>query len=1358
MSLISDKQIRFSLTSQTDVNSSSLIIDNASSEQSIKKNYKLGSIGFEPCQTCPEKACHGHPAKTKLNIPIFKSAFKKTPGFDKILKLMCPSCYFIKSAQINSFIIDTIEESGTVTAAHKIAFEELYLTHVAKQTKIKCCSENCLVMSSAITYNPSTNGFQYNTNIVVPMTNEQVYALLRSVPLTLRKLLTPMNATDIITPENVFYHEYMNITSNYARQPTEYNGKHHNFLTSQLSSLIVKISNELAPRTIQAEFDNIEYGSNNNAYSTSSRDCLAEQAGFTSKQGLPRTGILRKRVGNTGRGVIEPSSSPIGTVHLAKEFINTLEHHIHYTPITENYINNILKDPKQTIIKSFIRFFPGRSNPYVLNKSHNKRVVQTLRYGDIVCTSLLPGHYVTTSRSPALQKWNLQAVEIAEPTQILEGDKVERVISQNTAVGPSYNADYDGDEMSIKVFNNPAASIELGLVLNTLCNLKHPDTGTTMFGLVQDEIIGANLLCKEKNIPREMAFKIFGKYNRFLLLQDEQKDFYDGDELICMLLEDHFTYPNMFENKKLIVNNITSSMVSANSVNSIFNAISQSYDSNKVIKIIVVLQEIIHNFTRYYGISIKLKDLVPYPPMLEELEAYVKENVQKIDSLIQYAIDEDRKKNIHLTDFNDIITLKIKNIEVLTENVKAKLLDYMKKYYDTPGNMFKLCYDTDFKISTKDLIVLFAFLGQKANKEFPTPKVNGKTSLYGVANDLGIVESGFISRPFILGINYNSYVNVAKQEAFPQVVKMTSQTALAGFLGKRMIKYVSCFYINYNKFVVNDHYIYNFNPNFYKISLGDAVKIKFLLPNNTFVWKSEIQDIFEKKFRSIITQIQSKDFIIIDNIIFFLNLHSLMAMYYYNVTANKKNIIPPNHNKNKSDIYNFTRYITERFYFNLNDTSIILYVLLTYFDPSGFAFKDNIPTMKNYLTTELLEDIFRKIEFKLIYSMSPGFNFGYQIAHTIQEINTQKTLSSFHDKTKGGAAIDNTSIDIFKNLIELANTNLSNGRGDIAVCIAEDRDIIEKIKTEFEYICLKSLKESSNISSVLKLENKHFIVYKNVFNISLLRQKGIDIVLLYKMFKAYCDSSVTIREYFIDFEIKEADNVNKQGIVILYLGVYSKHVFKNTELREEHIDPHFGISLLFGVHKGKNVNSNLFIETVNMETLTHDYKIVKKKLYKLAFYVESLSDFKNIDTGKLYRIYLPQLLTYQAGGIHSMRNNVNGKVNLIINDQNFESVLRHFFDLRISGAAPTTIKALPDKSQIIKMVHHGNGNMLQQSAFTNSVDNGSDMYFCLLANTIPKFGSNFDKFVIDPNMFDRFEKEESELKELKDEEQIISIF
>lgn len=1335
---MAEKKIVFSLWKQETTNSSPIIIK-GNAEESVK-SLLLGSLSFiQPCGTCNlTTLCPGHFGKFEIKKPIFKSAFKSE--LENVLKFICPVCGFIKNDKINDLLDKINQNNNIITLEIRQEFDNIINENKYnnKQTKIKCKNKNCQIATTPIQYNQKISSFIYSTDIKRFCETDVLLSYLQKIPKNFLQLLN-YKSDKILNVKDVFYHKYLLIPSNYSRQPNNFETISFDAFTSDLNSFVKLSSQTTNQKKAQKLFDIIDNDQNLGPYTTQNRLTLSTLTNGSSKDSFLRNTINGKRIFGTARSVIGPGVKlPIGFISTSSYINGILKECIYYNNITKKHITENLN--QHNSIYKEIKFYNYKDIDFVKSQITNDiNYINQLNYGDFLEREKHGGDFICFSRQPSIHKWNFQASEI-------DNDKND---SHTTAIAipitSSQGADFDGDEMLNKTFYNPSFNIEAGLILNSKNLLKHDVVGTTMYGLVQDQIIGFALLYKETSLSLIDASKIFGKYF-YIVYNYPIQNQYTGAELLSMVFPDHFSYPEFFENGKLILKNISSENVISNSYKSIFNILSHYYNNGYVITIIDIIKTIVQNYIKHFGFCVTFSDIVPNVDDVLNLEKERDEKVNEIDLKLHNMIDDIQTSDKIILAYDEFFDIKMNEIQKLKEYFTSKIVSSI---YKDPDNIVVKCLlPVGFKFSYNDILNILCFVSQKPNKDINVPKINGKTGLYTFQNNFSLESTGFIKHSYISGLKYNDFVFMIKAESLPQIVNVTSGTSESGYLGKKNIRLCSGFILNIDRFITTYKYIINFNPFFYKISVSEMSKIKIIYPSKEMIWYEKINNIFQKHIFQFLLIKNVKSYYILKEIDFVLNLSTEIKTFYY---KNKNKKLKPDHENNYNFILDMHEYIEKQYFFNLNNLNILLYVFLIYFDPSGFIFQNDSHISKvnisNFFTIELLKLCFEKIIFKLKYSLSPGYSFGYEISHTIQERITQQNLSSFQTTTKVNSIIEEGLTEKFKKIIEITGKD----REEIITCTSYNKQLLLNLLLKFEYVSFSVL--CSTIEIIEYVDKK--CIYKCQIPIILLKKKNLNLIILQEMINKFCLSCFIINEFYYYINIDQENQ-----IINIYLHVLFELEYKNTTYQPNILKHYLRSALLDGIHKGKQVNSNLSINSFDVEKLIEEdgeYIIQKKKLFQLQFHIENIDDLENIDTTGLEDVFIPPRFSYVLGGNVFLKYNTNGKANHLINDINFVFCLKHYFDIRFCKTKLFNIKSIFDKNEIIKQANNGNSKIIVESSFKNSTDPCQDIYSSLLVSQKPWIGTNYYSFPINPNLYDQLEyKREEELINLN-KTKIISI-
>ena len=183
------------------------------------------------------------------------------------------------------------------------------------------------------------------------------------------------------------------------------------------------------------------------------------------KQGRFRQNLLGKRVDYSGRSVIV-----VG-------------------PELKIYQCGLPKEMAVELFKPFVmKELVGRGIAH--NIKNAKRMVERLRpeVWDIL-EDVIKDHPVMLNRAPTLHRLGIQAFEPV----LVEG----RAIKLHPLVCTAFNADFDGDQMAIRVPLSPEAQAEARFLMLSVNNLLKPQDGKPVTVPTQDMILGSYYLTME---------------------------------------------------------------------------------------------------------------------------------------------------------------------------------------------------------------------------------------------------------------------------------------------------------------------------------------------------------------------------------------------------------------------------------------------------------------------------------------------------------------------------------------------------------------------------------------------------------------------------------------------------------------------------------------------------------------------------------------------------------------------------------------------------------------------------------------------------------------------------------------------
>ncbi len=248
--------------------------------------------------------------------------------------------------------------------------------------------------------------------------------------------------------------------------------------------LIVQNEKRMLQESVDALFDNARKGTP--VKGKDNRDLKSLADNLKGKRGRFRQNLLGKRVDYSGRSVIV-----VGP-----------ELKLHQVGL-----------PKQMVVKLF--------EPFIVRRLVEEKIVKSIKqakklievYDDRIwtyATGVIKQHPVLLNRAPTLHRLSIQAFE-----PVITSGKAIRL---HPLVTPSFNADFDGDQMAVHVPLSAAAKKEAWELMLSNKNILGPKDGKLILAPSQDIILGMYYLTKvqENNKGSRRVIANFDELNNFL--------------------------------------------------------------------------------------------------------------------------------------------------------------------------------------------------------------------------------------------------------------------------------------------------------------------------------------------------------------------------------------------------------------------------------------------------------------------------------------------------------------------------------------------------------------------------------------------------------------------------------------------------------------------------------------------------------------------------------------------------------------------------------------------------------------------------------------------------------------------------
>jgi DNA-directed RNA polymerase II subunit RPB1 len=487
------------------------------------------------------------------------------------------------------------------------------------------------------------------------------------------------------------------------------------------------------------------------------------------------------------------------------------------------------------LIKNGRDVYPGANNVFLTSRATlGKRVLPIdlryrkesieLHYGDIVERHLIDGDIVLLNRQPTLHKQSMMGHRI----KVINNPHF-MTFRMNVAVTTPYNADFDGDEMNIFLPQTLQTQIELEELACVEKQLITPTTSSTVFGIVQDGLLGSyNLTDPTVRIDWRTAMNIMS----YTTLEDfstikKNKD-YTGSELYSLIIPPNINLINSsltIKNGQLLEGRLSKSILGAKKKNNLVQLIWDAYGVNETQKFIDNTQRLINNFNLWHGFSVGSGDLEIPKAVFDDIDKLFETTEIKVDHIIT---EMENNPDIMTENLYELKLFSESNI--VRENVSKLIMDnYDKK------NGFNIMALSGSKGDETNTAQMIGCLGMQAFEGKLIPKkYNFRTSAYFHQHDDRTTSRGLIRRSFTKGLEFPDYVfhtMVARIGTIDQAIK----TSITGYAQRKLVKLME------DNMIAYDNTVRNSNGKLLQIIYGDSgadttkqyeYTIKFIEMNN----------------------------------------------------------------------------------------------------------------------------------------------------------------------------------------------------------------------------------------------------------------------------------------------------------------------------------------------------------------------------------------------------------------------------------------------------------------------------------------------------------------------------------------------
>ena len=498
-----------------------------------------------------------------------------------------------------------------------------------------------------------------------------------------------------------------------------------------------------------------------------------------------------------------------------------------------------------------------------------------LDYGDIVYRNIRAGDRVFFNRPPSLKESAIGAHR-AVPFHF----QTENTFQTNVAVCENYNADYDGDQMRLKVPRTLRAIAEAKYISCINRMMLSSQNSKAVNGQVQDSVIGSALMTKDDVVfDRLHAMRTWA--NTGLPPPEFDKTSYSGRDIISLLLKDTpITYKSKAkfyeeshtafipykesEINVLIDNGIVKSgildarAIGHQSSGSIFHLIALEFGTKIALKKLYSYQQIALKFLEMRGFTIAFDDLV----LPKETRVLINRIVSDQAKQSQLYANEMSRGEIYpplgktISEFYEEQQRRKLTVDTSIFGPILSSLDH-----DNNGLFQMIMYGSKGK--TTNMQSIYGYVGQVTleGERMPLTFSPFRSSAFFPRFDISPESRGFIKDCLIEGLTPQC-ISFAAQDARQMVVTKSQSTAIAGSQLRKHVKNIENSIINYYYQTMKSYMLIQFlygedgmDPRYLVKQELLTVKLSNATMRERYFYKAtnkEYQSTFDKEFQQLI--------------------------------------------------------------------------------------------------------------------------------------------------------------------------------------------------------------------------------------------------------------------------------------------------------------------------------------------------------------------------------------------------------------------------------------------------------------------------------------------------------------------------
>jgi len=489
------------------------------------------------CRSCGSKGgdCQGHFGHINIARPVIHVGFADT--IHKILRSTCKECsrVLLTDTEIVDYkdkidtltkneesLTDIIKEIYTVARRDKCPHCDTEQEDVKIDKPVSIVEGNYKLTPSEVRERlekiPDEDHMLLGVNPKVAKPEWMVLTVLPVPPVTVRPSITLETGE---RSEDDLTHKLVDIL--------RINQRLKENMEAGAPQLIVEDLWELLQYHVTTYFDN-EASGVPPARHRSGRPLKTLAQRLKGKEGRFRSNLSGKRVNFSARTVISPDPNiSINEVGVPEMIATEVTVPIYVTPWNIEEMKKYIRNgPNVHPGANYVERPDGRK--VRVYEETKEAVIERLEPGFRVERHLINGDIVLFNRQPSLHRMSMMAHEV----RVLP----YKTFRLNLCVCPPYNADFDGDEMNMHVFQTEESRAEAKSLMRVQEHILSPRFGGPIIGGIHDHISGAYLLTRlGSEYEEDEMFQIVKRAR--MPLPDPKGKKWTGKEIFSLLLPEN---------------------------------------------------------------------------------------------------------------------------------------------------------------------------------------------------------------------------------------------------------------------------------------------------------------------------------------------------------------------------------------------------------------------------------------------------------------------------------------------------------------------------------------------------------------------------------------------------------------------------------------------------------------------------------------------------------------------------------------------------------------------------------------------------------------------------------------------------